>query len=302
MSSEQIVLQSGQLRATLLPAEGAVCAELLFSNLSLLAKTPWAQSVTPAGIAADEKKWVESWRGGWQLCAPNVAAADSTPEGPAFHGAASQAPWEIISRTESSVVAHWQSQSGIEISRRFQVDSGHLDVSSELTNHGKRQPIGIAEHLILGSDFLKSVLGNQPILLEYQAANIIELDYTAKPTGREFVKADTATDYTVLTSRQEARVFSASQFSKRLLVAIAGDLEITISWEGLDYLLIWQEFQHSAEAPWNNQVLALGIEPTNIPHGAGSVTDSDPKINQGEKLTWRVRLSVSHSRKGDHLA
>ena len=145
-------------------------------------------------------------------------------------------------------------------------------------------------------------MGNRPTLPEYQAANIIELDYTAKPTGREFAKADTATDYTVLTSRQEARVFSASQFSERLLVAIAGDLEITISWEGLDYLLIWQEFQHSAEAPWNNQVLALGIEPTNIPHGAGSITDSDPKINQGEKLTWRVRLSVSHSRKGDHLA
>jgi len=302
MSSEQIVLQSGQLSATLLPAEGAVCSELLFSNLSLLAKTPWAQTVIPAGIAADEKKWVESWRGGWQLCAPNVAAADSTPAGPAFHGAASQAPWEIISRSESSAVAHWQSPSGIEISRRFEAGSGHLDVSSELTNHGNRQPIGIAEHLILGSDFLKSVLDNQPILLDYQAANIIELDYTAKPTGRVFAKADTATDYTVLTSRQEARVFSASQFSKNLLLATCGDLEITISWDGLDYLLIWQEFQYSAEAPWNNQVLALGIEPSNIPHGEGSITDSDPKINQGEKLTWRVRLSVSHSRKGDHFA
>jgi hypothetical protein len=301
MDSKAIVLQSGQLKATLLPAEGAVCSELLFANQSLLAKTPWADSVLPKGIAANERQWVENWRGGWQLCAPNIAGADFTSEGPAFHGAASQVPWQTTFQNNTAATFSWQGERGIEITRRFEVQPTHIEVATELTNHGEDQPLGIAEHLILGSDFLESTEEDQAIELEYQAANIIELDYTAQPTGRVFTKHDTGSNFTVLTKEQDARVFSVSQLTKPQITASSGNIEISISWEGLSYLVIWQEFQKSADAPWNNQVMALGLEPTNIPHGAGSTSSSDPIIKSGERLSWRVRLTVASKLKGKQI-
>ena len=47
-------------------------------------------------------------------------------------------------------------------------------------------------------------------------------------------------------------------------------LTAIVSWSGLDHALLWEELAQSLEDPWNGAVVALGIEPTSTPHGAGT--------------------------------
>jgi len=72
-------------------------------------------------------------------------------------------------------------------------------------------------------------------------------------------------------------------------------VEAVVEWQGdaLPHALLWQEFAVSTEHPWNGQVVALGIEPTSTPHGAGTAFDSDLlRLAPGASLEWNVSLTV----------
>lgn len=295
-----VTFARGDERAEVIVDEGAVLSRFQINGQNFLAKTPW--TVSPCNTPApDEKCWVSRWRGGWQLCAPNTGSADAETERAAFHGAASQANWNIVEQTETTLTLSWMDAEGeIELVREWSFN-GDSSVSVQTTATNKsigKKPVGFAEHLILGSRFLQPVQqGSVAKLTLCPESKILDLDYSGAPTSLVFESAATNKDFTELSASQPAKVFVVSGSKVKSISVQVADWVAKVDWQGLDHALVWQEFGTSTEAPWNSEVFALGIEPTNVPHGLGANENEGPFLLPGEAITWNT--SVQFFRKAD---
>jgi galactose mutarotase-like enzyme len=293
-----VLLSLEASRAEIFPDEGGVLARLLMQGQSILAKTPWAGHIRPSTIISpDEKTWVEQWRGGWQLCAPNTGSAVENSESPAFHGAASQANWKVISASETSLKLNWQDSRGeIELTRQWSLDGGGA-VSTETfaTNHSTRaKAVGFAEHLILGSDFLEPVKNGSAVFLEMcPKASIVELDYSGATTGDQTGVLTCDPEFVELSIEQPAKVFALANPERKSITVQVEDWVAKVEWHGLDHALVWQEFGTSKEHSWNGEVFALGIEPTNVAHGLGANDLEGPFLQPGQTISWTTSLHIS---------
>jgi galactose mutarotase-like enzyme len=293
MTSVTLAVADSQFE--IIPQEGAVLAQIQSRQNKFLAETPWAHTVSPSiKPAADEPSWVKNWRGGWQLCAPNTGSfADGTPDA-AFHGAASQANWRITEQTSNSLSLNWTDEAGaIELTRRWSFsENGIVTAETSATNHSSElRAVGFAEHLILGSDFLQPVQHGSAVNLNFcPAATIVDLDYSGAPTKSAGQGLTAASHFTRLTAQQPAKVFALAHPESKVISIEVGDLVARVEWQGLEHALVWQEFGTSKESPWNGQVFALGIEPTNVAHGLGANEEDGPFLSPGETISWRTSL------------
>jgi hypothetical protein len=289
-----VTLLVGDSQLEIIPQEGAVLADFQINGMSFLAQTPWSEIVQPSPVPpADERGWVENWRGGWQLCAPNTGSATEQSAEPAFHGAASQAAWAMSEANPDSLTLNWVDSRGeIELSRRWSVSAGVVSAETTATNHSaNRKAVGFAEHLILGSDFLQPLKNGAVAHVRFCPSSIIvELDYVGAPLDVTGQPATPALQFSQLSVAQPAKVFAlASPKNKSISVEVAGWVA-RIDWEGLDHALVWQEFATSTEEPWSSQVYALGIEPTNVALGLGANDSVGPFLAAGETLSWKTSL------------
>jgi len=291
-------LVAGDLRATIWPDEGAVMTDLVWRGVSVLCHTPWAPPDQAAEIPAPtEEKWVERWRGGWQLCAPSTGEASANGELPAFHGRASQAPWTVVSTGDSHIDLQWHDPLGVfHATRRWAVsEPGVVEVHTTLHNvSDANAPAQVAEHLVLGSDFLASVVDGDKVDLHLEnSSRVVDLDYRGGPTG---VEMEWGPQWSTLTGNQPGHVFIVTDVSPRDVTVHGGPVDnpITarISWDTVGHLLVWQEFAASAEHPWNSEVLALGLEPTSTAHGLGLDAGDAILIAAGQSLTWSTTLQL----------
>jgi hypothetical protein len=296
MISQSIRLASRFLEAEVLPHRGGVLIDLNVQNQSMLTETNWAGEIPEySSYAPDEKTWVERWMGGWQLCAPNAGSGAIDSPCPAFHGAASQDTWWVQGQTSSQVELVWESaDQQIEIRRRWQLtEQLGVRVDTALTNRALHPvPVAVAEHLILGSDFLQPLSRGAMGALSYSpSVQIVELDYAGAPLG--LVPTDQNSDprFSQLSAINPATVFALSKPREKAISARVGDWEALIEWGGLEHALIWQEFGFSQEAPWLGQIYALGIEPTNVAHGQGANYQQGPMLEAGETKQWHTQLS-----------
>jgi hypothetical protein len=279
----------------IIPQEGAVLAQIQSRQYKFLAETPWAHTVSPSiKPAADEPSWVKNWRGGWQLCAPNTGSyADGTPDA-AFHGAASQANWKITEQTPTSLSLNWMDEAGaIELTRRWSFSkNGIVTAETSATNHSSDlRAVGFAEHLILGSEFLQPVQQGSSVNLSFcPAATIVDLDYSGAPAKSAGQGSPVTSDFTRLNAQQPAKVFALANPESKIISIEVGDWVARVEWQGLEHALIWQEFGTSKESPWNGQVFALGIEPTNVAHGLGANEIDGPFLSPGETISWSISL------------
>ena len=296
MINDSISLALGPLAAEVLPRRGGVLSSLLFRGNTLLTTTNWSDNIPPYdSYAADEATWVERWSGGWQLCAPNIGFGDLNSSTAAFHGAASQDVWKVTDQSNSFVELFWESQDRrLNIVRRWQLTNFQaVRVDTELTNlSGDSVAVAVAEHLILGSDFLQPLTSHQLGTLEYcSEAGIGELDYTGAPLGQVTNENKSDLRWSELSQARPATVFAITHPSKKSVSASIAGWRAQVDWEGLDHALIWQEFGYSQEAPWHGQVFALGIEPTNVPHGLGANAQEGPFLPAGQSMRWSTTLS-----------
>lgn len=289
-----VILLDGDSQLEIIPQEGAVLADFQIGGMSLLAQTPWAETVQPSQVpAADELAWVENWRGGWQLCAPNTGSATEQSAEPAFHGAASQATWKISEVNPDSLTLNWiDSRGEIELSRRWSVSAGVVSAETSATNHSShRKAVGFAEHLILGSGFLQPLKHGAVADLTFcPAATIVELDYSGAPFEAIGEPSLPALEYSRLSVAQPAKVFALANPKNKSISVEVGGWVAKIDWQGLDHALIWQEFATSTDAPWSSKVYALGIEPTNVAHGLGANDSVGPFLAAAETISWTTSL------------
>jgi hypothetical protein len=187
----------------------------------------------------------------------------------------------------------------IELVREWSFDKdSSVSVQTTATNKSKaKKPVGFAEHLILGSRFLQPVQrGSVAKVTLCPASKILDLDYSGAPTGL-IIESAAIKDFTELTASQPAKVFVVSGSKTKSISVQVDDWVARVEWQGLEHALVWQEFGTSTEAPWNSEVFALGIEPTNVPHGLGANIEVGPFLLPGETITWNT--SVQFFRKAD---
>ncbi len=288
-------LERGGISARVLPDEGGVLLDLLVHGRPVLASTPWASGVQPAPRPArSEAEWVGQWRGGWQLCfptagQPNPAAA--VPEG--FHGAASQAPWLEVARSADTVALGWADRDGLSAERVWRLTDDGAAVATRVHNAGPEvRVLVIAEHLIIGGDVLAGQLA-----LEVPDGSLLRpLDYAGLPEGALLPwPGDPADRWSVVDAATPARVTGLAAVRPQRVGARGEHVEVLVEWQGsaLPHALLWEELGVSTEQPWNGQVVALGIEPTSTPHGAGTALDDGlVRLPPGGTLEWGVALSV----------
>ncbi|UTT63364.1 aldose epimerase family protein [Microcella humidisoli] len=288
-------LEHGGVSATVLPDEGGVLLDLLVHGRPVLTATPWGSAVLPgARPAADESTWVERWRGGWQLCFPTAGQPNplaAVAEG--FHGTASQAPWLEVSRAPDTVALGWADREGLSAERLWRLTDHGAAVATRVHNAGDSTRVLVAaEHLILGGDVLAA-----PLALDVPAGTQLRpLDYAGLPEGAPLPwPGDPAERWTVVDRATPARVTGLAGVQPQRIGARGPHVDVLVEWQGgaLPHALLWEELGASPEQPWNGQVVALGIEPTSTPHGAGTALDLDlVRLPPGGTLDWSVALSV----------
>lgn len=294
-------MQRGSISARVLPDEGGVLIDLLVGDRPVLAATPWARSVAAGSVvpppqpAASEYDWVARWRGGWQLCFPS--AGQPNPDAlhtESFHGAASQAPWVELARTANTVTLGWADRHGLSAEREWSLTNDGVAVTTRVLNGGNESRVlAIAEHLILGGD----VLGPTSTLDVPSGTLLRPLDYAGVPEGKPHSwPGDPADRWATVDEHTPARVTGLVDVRPQRIRLHGPHVEVVVEWQGsaLPHALLWQELGVSTEHPWNGHVVALGIEPTSTPHGAGTaLDDSLVTLAAGGTLEWSVSLSVS---------
>jgi hypothetical protein len=288
-------LERGDISAVVLPDEGGVLVDLLVHGRPVLTTTPWASSVLPSSRPArTEEAWVERWRGGWQLCFPSAGQpnpAGQSPEG--FHGVASQSPWLQAARTADTIALGWADGDRLSAERLWRLTDHGASVATRVHNAGdETRVLVIAEHLILGGDALTA-----PLILDVAPTALLRpLDYAGLPEGSPVVWPGNPGDqWTTVDRSTPARVTGLMGVRPQRIGARGEHVEVLVEWQGeaLPHALLWQELGVSTEQPWNGQVVALGIEPTSTPHGAGTALDSSlVRLPPGGTLEWGVSLDV----------
>lgn len=313
--SEVVVLTAGAARAVVHPAEGGVASRLRVAGASVLARTPWADAVLPGTEPApDEASWVQRWRGGWQLCFPNAGQPDPSARPPqAFHGSASQTPWQLRGAGAAHVDLEWREADGLVASRRWTLHADGLSAQTTARNEGAApRRLSVAEHLILGGDLIHGgdlIVGGDPILGGGPAApvvagtaalvidaggTVVELDYDGVPSGRRSPWPGDGWD--VVDHRTPARVTALERPEPRVIRVVGPELTAEISWTGLEHALLWEEIGQTIDPPWHGLVRALGVEPTSAPHGAGTARDEGAiTLEPGAELSWEAHLRVQPS-------
>ncbi len=294
-TSPEVLLLRGDVVARVLPGEGGALVDLTLAGRPVLARTPWADRVTPSPHpATTEAEWVGRWRGGWQLCfptagQPNLACSPTE----SFHGAASLSLWHEVSRSADTVDLCWADEDGLTAQRVWRITDDGVVVATSVQNTGEHdRTLVIAEHLILGGDVLSA-----PVFLDVPSTSLLRpLDYAGLPEGSISAwPGPPAERWTTVDRGTPARVAGLKDVLPQRIRLQGEHVGVTVQWRGsaLPHALLWEELGVSTEYPWNGGIMALGIEPSSTPHGAGtSLNESLVHLAPGGLLEWEVSLSV----------
>ncbi|MCS7007252.1 MAG: hypothetical protein NZL88_06835 [Gaiellaceae bacterium] len=301
-----IVLRSSELLALVDPRHGAEVLELIHlpTGRRLLARPPFS-TLAPLGGDLPEDRWTASYRGGWQVVAPNAGApceVDGVRHG--FHGRASNDPWETLAAEESSARFRWQGR-GLELLRELVLDGGSLTVRLEARGLVEGTPLVVLEHVALGLELLDPEV--EITLPTGRAYELSETDGPPLPPD----DAPTWPEVLLLDgSRERADRWPLAEPRSRLL-AVAElpegyarvrnprtGLAVELDWETdwMRHLWLWHEARRYGGI-WRGQAELLALEPTSVPHPLGLATALEHgqarRLARGEAARYRLRLVVA---------
>jgi hypothetical protein len=300
-----IVLRSDELLALVDPAHGAEMLELVHlpTGRRLLGRPPFATRPPLAGELAEDT-WTASYRGGWQLAAPNAGSPSRIGDVEhGFHGRASNDPWEVVGADVSSATFAWRGH-GLALTRTVELSGARVLVRVDVEAI-EVAPLVVLEHIALGIELLEpEVEIDLPAGLAYELS---EVDGPPVPPP----DAPRWPDVLLLDgSRERADRWQLADARSRLLAvaelpegrarvrnAVTG-LAVTLEWETdwLRHLWIWHEVREYG-GPWRGVTELLAIEPTSVPHPLGLAAAIEHgqalELEPGETAGYELRLSVS---------
>lgn len=283
-----IHLSHGSTHATIRPSEGGAMDSLTFEGHDILATTPW-HVPGHLSIARTETEWIEQWRGGWQLCFPTTGQADGGSTG--FHGAASQAPWQMMTRSKESVRLSWNNPE-LDVTRIWRVSASGVEVHTRCHALNPTE-VMVAEHLILGTAFVGSATEPRVATLASDgetAVSTLDLDGTPRAAARTLSQA--TWDLPGIGTGSQLWAVTPSS---RLLTVSTRELQARIEWsEALPHALVWEETGAAALLTDQKPMRALGVEPTSSPHGAGPQHGGTIALGRGEDLEWTMLVTLEN--------
>jgi hypothetical protein len=301
-----IVLRSSELLALLDPLHGAEVLELIHlpSGRRLLARPPFA-TLPPLPGDLPEDRWTASYRGGWQIVAPNAGAAcevDGVRHG--FHGRASNDPWETLEATEGAARFRWRGH-GLELCRELALEGASVRVRVEARGLAEGAPILVLEHIALGLELL-----DPEVEIDLPPGRAYELSETEGPA---FPPSDAPRWPEALLldgSRERADRWALAEPRSRLLavadlpegfarVRNAGTgLTVELAWDAdwLRHLWLWHEARRYGGI-WRGQGELLALEPTSVPHPLGLAPALEHgqarRLGRDETASYTLRLAVT---------
>lgn len=301
----RIDLVSSGASAVILPDEGGVASTLTVAGAEVLARTPWADDVGRHDQpASTENEWVRRWRGGWQLCFPTAGQPEPRAQPrQSFHGTASQAAWAVVDESADVVAMSWQDEHGLVANREWRLRPDGLEVTTCARNEGDAtRVVTVAEHLILGGDLAAPALDGRELRLGVPpGTRLADLDYAGTPVGHPVTWPGRPSErWDRIDADTPARVAALSAAASRHVTVGGPVLTADVTWSGLDHALVWEELARSQEDPWDGGVVAIGVEPTSTPHGAGTGAGYGGALTlaPGEEMTWTVALRITTTRSG----
>lgn len=301
-----IVLRSPELLVRLDPRHGGEILDVVHvpTGRQLLGRPPFS-SDEPRGGDLEEPAWTSSYRGGWQLAAPNAGAScvvDSEMHG--FHGRASNDPWEVAEDGERAATLAWFGH-GLELTRRLALAEGGLTVEVEAHAGERRVPLVAVEHCSFGHELLEpEVELDLPPSTAYEQSET-EGPPTAPasaPAWPESLLLDGSierADRWRLADRRSRFMVVADLPEGRASIRNARTgMTVRLTWDAdwLRHVWIWHEAR-VYDGPWRGQAEILVIEPASVPHALGLATAIEHGqacwLEPGESVSYRLRLEAA---------
>ena len=299
-----IVLRSEELLALVDPAHGAEILELVHlpTGRRLLARPPFSTEPPVAGDLP-EGVWTASYRGGWQLAAPNAGAVSRVGDVEhGFHGRASNDPWEVLAAEASCATFQWRGH-GLAFVRTFELSGSEVVARLEVEAL-EPAPLVVLEHVALGLELLEpEVRIDLPAGLAYELS---EADGPPLPPRN----APRWPDVLLLEGshergdrwpldRRRSRLLAVAELPEgraRVRNARTG-MTVELTWDAswLRHLWIWHETREYGGV-WRGQTELLAIEPTSVPHPLGLAAAIEHgqalELEPGETAGYELRLAV----------
>lgn len=300
-----IVLRSEALLALVDPAHGAEVIELVHlpTGRRLLGRPPFATE-PPLGGDLPEDAWTASYRGGWQLAAPNAGASCRVGDVEhGFHGRASNDPWEVLAAEPATATFQWRGH-GLALTRTFELTGSEV-VARVRVEALELAHLVVLEHIALGLELLEP-----EVELELPAGVAYELSEEDGPSLPP-PAAPRWPEVLLLDGSQERGDRWRLDRSRSRLLAVADVPEgrarvrnartgttVELTWDAswLRHLWLWHEAREYG-GPWRGQTELLAIEPTSVPHPLGLAAAIEHgqalQLGTGETAGYELGLAVS---------
>ena len=299
-----IVLRSEELLALVDPAHGAEVIELVHlpTGRRLLARPPFSTEPPVAGDLP-EGVWTASYRGGWQLAAPNAGAVSRVGDVEhGFHGRASNDPWEVLRVEASCATFQWRGH-GLAFVRTFELSGSEVVARLEVEAL-EPAPLVVLEHVALGLELLEPEVSiDLPAGLAYELS---EADGPPLPPRNAprwpdvlLLEGSHERGDRWLLDRRRSRLLAVAELPEgcaRVRNARTG-MTVELTWDAswLRHLWIWHETREYGGV-WRGQTELLAIEPTSVPHPLGLAAAIEHgqalKLEPGETVGYELRLAV----------
>ena len=273
-----LVLENEQIRATVLPDQGADLASLIDQRTGheLLFQAPGGRRdrrwLPP--YEDSQSNWMAAYGGGWQVLCPNAGAETNGPGVRwGYHGEACLLAWTVLRAAPRAAELEVRlSTAPLHLRRRISLQNEAIRVEEELTNESEA---GIEVMWVQHPAFGQPLIG--PGARLETAARLIrtdsELAGDTLAAGRQWpwpVAADRRgrpVDLRELPGPLQRRALLAYlENFDRHEVAIVNqrlDLRVTLRWSGEAWpsAWLWQEVHATKHYPWFGRAHVVAIEP-----------------------------------------
>jgi hypothetical protein len=247
----------------------------LHSGRQLMGRPPFGSEPILRGDL-DERRWTQSYRGGWQTVLPNAGnPCDNATGHHGFHGRASNDPWSLLEQGEQHARMHWAGH-GLEVEKRVAIEDGAVAVSYRISAPAGASLVAL-EHLSVGLELLEPELrlelpaGYAYELSEQDGPTEPPADATRYPAVRLLDGSSERADrWPIAEPRSRLYVVAGLPAGWAVIANAARDQGLAMAWDvdWYRHCWVWHENRSTGDA-WRGAAEMLVVEPSTVPHSLG---------------------------------
>jgi hypothetical protein len=300
-----LVLRSEHLLAVVDPRHGAEILDLVdIERARHVLGHPGFSPIDSVAGDVDEETWIRSYRGGWQLIAPNAGnACIVAGDRHGFQGSSSTSPWHVVEASSSAAAFSWSGH-GLTFQRRLELVDDRVEIATSVHAPETASPLVVVEHVGFGVSLLDPEVelelpgGRTFEFSEQTGPPIAPQDAGSWPVARMLDGSERRCDLWNA-AHPDFALISVTDLpeGRAALRNLEREVGVELTWdtELLPHLWIWHE--ERATAPLFRQATEmLALEPASTPHSLGLAEaiahDQAHWVAPGEPMDYRITLRV----------